>query len=90
MEEQAVIDRVEEGRFAVLLVGEAQTERVVPLDELPAGVRAGTWLRVRFESDRLVDAQIDADATRQASARIAVKMQRLRQRGRRLGQDSQE
>lgn len=54
MEEQgAEVDRIEDGVLAVLLLGEAEEERIVPVDQLPAGVAPGVWLRVRFEGDSL-------------------------------------
>jgi hypothetical protein len=84
MEEQrAVLDRIEDGTLAVLLVGEDQKERIVPVDQLPAGVAPGAWLRVRFEGDSLRWAEVDAAETEQARARIADKLERLRRRGRR-------
>ena len=84
MEEQrAVLDRIEDGAFAVLLVGEDEEERIVPVDQLPAGVAPGSWLRVRFEGDTLQRAEVDTAGTEQAKARIAEKLERLRQRGRR-------
>jgi hypothetical protein len=84
MEEQrAVLDRIEDGTFAVLLVGDGEEEHIVPADQLPAGVAPGAWLRVRFEGDSLQWAEVDAAETEQARARIAEKLERLRQRGRR-------
>ena len=84
MEETAVIDRIEEGRLAVLLVGSDERELIVPIDDLPPDAQAGHWLRVRLEDDRLVHAQIDPQQTRAVAARIQDKMALLRQRGRQL------
>lgn len=80
--EPAVVDRIEEGKDAVLLVGEEEVERVVPLRLLPPGVREGTWLKVAFAGDELVDAVIDYEATEAAKARITAKLAQLRRRGR--------
>jgi hypothetical protein len=81
--DRAVIDRIVEGRQAVLLVGASETERVVPVNRLPAGVGEGTWLRVRFAGEDLVEAEVDAGETERTKQRIEAKLERLRRRGRR-------
>ena len=85
MLEQAVVDRIVDGAHAVLLVGEGETERIVPAGLLPPGTREGMWLKVRFDGDDLVYAEIDAAATEAAKERIAEKLKQLRARGRRSG-----
>jgi hypothetical protein len=47
----AVIDRIEDGRHAVLLVGAGEVELVVDVALLPAGAREGDWLRIGFSAD---------------------------------------
>lgn len=82
--QSAVIDRIVDGTHAVLLVGPDEVERVVPRRELPADAREGTWLKVRFHGDCLIDAVVDKEATEAAARRIHAKMELLRQRGRTL------
>jgi Protein of unknown function (DUF3006) len=82
-QERAVLDRIVDGAFAVLLVGEAEEERIVPVDRLPPGATPGSRLQVRFEEDILRWAELDAGDTEQARNRIAEKLERLRRRGRR-------
>ena len=82
MEERAVVDRIVDGRHAVLLVGESEVERIVPVDRLPGGVKEGTWLKVHFDGDELVHAEIDSATTEAVRRRIAEKLSRLRARGR--------
>jgi len=79
--EPAVVDRFVDG-FAVLLVGPAEVERVVPRAALPREARAGTWLKTAWDGEKLLAAEVDHIATQQARARIAEKLARLRQRGR--------
>ena len=49
---RAVIDRIE-GGLAVLLVGDDEVQLDLSLNDLPAGVREGSILRVNFEEDRV-------------------------------------
>lgn len=81
MWETAVIDRVEEDRYIVLLVGEGEIERIVPVEQLPRESAPGMWLRVKFDGDTLVEAEIDKETTERVKARIHEKLQALRQRG---------
>lgn len=85
---RAVIDRIVDGTHAVLLVGEEETELVMPVNNLPAGAREGTWLSLR--QDPATGAwscpDLGEDDARQEAAmrdRISDKMARLRRRGRR-------
>jgi hypothetical protein len=83
--EQAVIDRIEDGEQAVLIAGEDERMVIVPLEQLPEGAGAGTWLQVRWAGETLLEAEIDAEQTERARARIAAKLDKLRQRGRAHG-----
>ena len=84
--QKAVIDRIVDGIHAVLIVGEAEQQYIVPADQLPKGAGAGVWLQVRFAGDTLVEADVDAEQTAQVHAGISEKMDQLRKRGRRLSQ----
>jgi hypothetical protein len=81
-ESYAVIDRIEDGRHAVLLLEAEGFQIVIPVEELPEGASEGDWLRVVVEDERLVRAQVDSAATKAAKDSIREKMNRLRQRGR--------
>lgn len=84
MWEKAVLDRVVDGAHAVLLVGEEEREHVVPLTLFPSGATPGTWLKVRIIDGNVVEAHIDEEETARARKRIAEKLNRLRERKRRL------
>ena len=76
-----MIDRVKGDRQAILLVGEREVERVVPLERLPAGSGPGTWLQVQFDGDMLIQAVIDEEETERVKARVQDKLEALRRRG---------
>lgn len=80
--QSAVVDRIVDGTHVVLLVGPDEVERIIPRRELPVAVREGTWLKVRFRGECLVEAVIDTEAAEAAARRITAKMDLLRQRGR--------
>lgn len=78
---RAVIDRIEHRKQAVLLLEPDEYELIVPLANLPEGADEGMWLHVRLEGDRVTNAELDHETTLQTKRRIASKMDRLRQRG---------
>lgn len=82
--EPAVVDRLVDGRWAVLLVGPQEEERRVDVNALPPGAGEGTWLRASFAGQELVALEVDEEETRRVRARVEDKLARLRQRGRRL------
>jgi hypothetical protein len=81
---RAVLDRVEEGRHAVLLVGTEARELILPAEQLPEGAREGMWLRLTLEGDAVVELAIDVAETATRGARIEQKLDRLRSRPRRF------
>ena len=84
MAERAVVDRIEDGDLAVVLVGDDEVEHVVPRNELPEGTEAGSVLRVSIEDGRIVNPRLDAEDTEQTRQRVDDKMRKLRERGRKL------
>jgi hypothetical protein len=69
-DDAAVVDRIVDGRHAVLLVGEAEVEVHVDVALLPDGTGEGDWLRIGFS----------ADPERTAARRAAIdgRMDRIR------------
>jgi hypothetical protein len=47
----AVVDRIEDGTHAVLLVGAEEVELVLDAALLPEGTREGDWLRIGLTPD---------------------------------------
>lgn len=81
-EVQAVLDRVEDGVHAVLLVGEEERELIVPAEVLPNEARDGSWLRVTLAGDEVVRIVVDPEATAAVRARVRAKVARMRARNR--------
>jgi hypothetical protein len=66
----AVVDRIEDGRHAVLLVGPAEVELVVDVALLPEGTREGDWLRLGLT--------VDAELTESRRSALADRLERIR------------
>lgn len=80
---KAVLDRIVDGKHAVLLVGDEEIEKVILATQLPDGVREGTWIRVNFNGDELLSIEADYNETTKTKERINSKMELLRQRSNR-------
>ena len=76
----AVIDRVEDGVTAVLLVDDTKAELHVPLQDLPLGSAEGEWLLVELEDDVFVSARLDVEKTEEVRARVRKKRSLLLER----------
>jgi len=87
---RAVIDRMVDGTYAVLLVEPDQREWIIPRARLPTGSSEGAWLHIKFDAqvgDGCGDGPtggptfvIDLETTKEARAAIAVKLELLRRR----------
>lgn len=74
----AVVDRIEDGDWAVLLLGDDERGRAdFPRAYLPAETREGTHLRLRIE--------IDEESQRRAEEETRQLLERLQQRSRSKG-----
>lgn len=79
-EEKAVVEGVE-GDQAILLVGNEERRLVVPWARLPAGARAGAWLRLVFQDGEITDLRLDEGETQRRLRRVQAKLAALRARG---------
>ncbi len=81
--DRAVVDRIVDGRTAVLLVGPDEVELLLAVEALPEGVGEGTWVVLEACADppdpRL---RIDEQLTQQRFDDLAVRMDTLRSRRR--------
>ena len=77
---QAVIDRIEDGKHAVLIVGGEERQKVITADKLPDGAQEGTWLQVVFDGDTVASISIDEEETEKRQRRISSKMEKLKER----------
>jgi hypothetical protein len=70
---RAVIDRIEDGGTAVLLVGEDEQKVELPASLLPAGAESGSHL--------VVNVSLDEAARREAEDRVKALQEKLEKRG---------
>ncbi|MBU9721478.1 MULTISPECIES: DUF3006 domain-containing protein [Bacillaceae] len=80
---KAVVDRIVDGKHVVLLIGDEEEEKVVPLNKFPDEIKEGTWLIIDFSDtnkDIIQKISIDQRETDTRKQRIKSKMELLRER----------
>lgn len=82
VKEKGVIDRIVDGKHAVLLVGDTEKEFVIPVQKLPSKAKEGTWLRLELDGEIIHSVDLDEETTVEQKNRIQNKMALLRERGR--------
>ena len=90
MTEKAVIDRIVDGQYAVLLVGGDEREVILPANQLPQEASPGTWLQVEVYDDVVTQITVDPEETETTQRRIRGKLALLRERGGRLKRGSNQ
>ena len=55
---EAVLDRIVDGRFAVLLVGEEEEEHMIPMFEMPQGSKEGMKFNLSFIGKDIISIEI--------------------------------
>jgi hypothetical protein len=77
---RAVVDRIEDGGTAVLLVGDEETKVELPASLLPEGAESGSHL--------LINLTLDEASRKEAEDRVKALQERLERRGGNEGQKS--
>ncbi|MCL5257111.1 MAG: DUF3006 domain-containing protein [Chloroflexi bacterium] len=73
-----VIDRIEDGRLAVLFDDQGRQRMNVPVESLPPGSTEGDWLVVTPTESGALVIEMDRGETEARRKRIRAKLDRLR------------
>ncbi|WP_161568192.1 DUF3006 domain-containing protein [Anaerobacillus alkaliphilus] len=77
---KGVIDRIVDGKWAVLLVGDEEKEYNVPLVSLPSNAKQGSIVQLELENEEITKIVILEDETTSEHERINDKLNVLRSR----------
>lgn len=77
-----VLDRIEDGNKAVILVEEINQEILMPIGDLPIGSKEGIWflLKLDEESCHFVVVEIDGEKTKYQMNKSRKLLEKLRQK----------
>ncbi len=77
---EAVLDRIEDGKFAVILAESLNKEFVIDVSLLPEGSKEGTWFKITIQDDQIEQITIDEAKTKEKLKTINEKLNLLRQK----------
>ena len=77
---KGMLDRIEDGFNAVILLEEQKREIVIPITQLPAGSQVNSWFTITLENGEIASIEADENLAQEKSARAQSLMQRLRGR----------
>lgn len=79
---KGVIDRIVDGKWAVILVGDEEAEYQVPLEELPANIKEGSVVQVEIANGSVAKVVLLENETAAKQTEISSKLSLLQSRKR--------
>ncbi|TWT02393.1 DUF3006 family protein [Planomicrobium sp. CPCC 101079] len=75
---RGMLDRIEDGSNAVILLEEYGREIVIPASQLPEGSQVHSWFTITMNEGEVVSIEVDENLAKAKAARAKNLMQRLR------------
>lgn len=75
---KGILDRIEDGDQAVILVEEIQKALIIPLSELPKGSKEGTYFNLNEKGGQFYILSIDDETTKKEAQKSMDLMEKLR------------
>lgn len=75
---KGVLDRIVDGKHAVILVEELGKEYIIDVDSLPNDSKEGTWFKLKVVNDEIVEMRIDEETQEVMEKKIDDIMSKLR------------
>lgn len=72
------LDRIEENKFAVILVDELNKEFTVSTEELPEGIAEKTYFDLTVENDKITSIKLNTQTTQSEQQKVSDMMAKLR------------
>lgn len=76
---EAVLDRIVDNEYAVLLLGETEEERIIPLMQMPDGAKEGLKYKLTFSLNEIVKIEAISEESMKSEA-LNDKLTMLRNR----------
>ncbi|PTL40244.1 DUF3006 domain-containing protein [Alkalicoccus saliphilus] len=74
------VDRIEDGKYAVVLIESINKEFVIDSSDLPENIEAGSWVYVTFQGENIHSVEYEQAETEKAKVRVSNKMELLRKK----------
>ena len=82
MKKQYTVDEINDKRIAVLLDREDETKKLdIPLKDIPIKVKEGDIVNIELKDNKIIFAEVDAEATKAAREEVQKLLDELRNKG---------
>lgn len=75
---KGILDRIEDGRYAVILIEEEKREVVLPADCLPEGSEIHSWFDIELDGEEIKSISRNVEAEAAKEQRVDALMEKLR------------
>lgn len=75
---KGILDRIEDGRYAVILIEEVQQEVVLPVECLPEGSEIHSWFDIELEGEEVKSISPDEETEAVKEQQVDTLMEKLR------------
>lgn len=75
---KGILDRIVDGRYAVILIEEAQREIVLPADCLPEGSEIHSWFDIELDGEEVKSISRDVETEAAKEQQVDALMEKLR------------
>jgi Protein of unknown function (DUF3006) len=72
------LDRIEDNKFAIILVEEINKEFVIPKAELPEGSTVKSYFDLTIDNDQIISMKVNEQATLSEQQKVDEMMSKLR------------
>lgn len=79
---RGILDRIEDGQLAVILLEEERREIVLPIHYLPEGSRVNSWFEIMMDGEEIISLALDEETAQAKEDEAETLMQKLRSRRR--------
>lgn len=77
---KGILDRIEDGQHAVILVEDLQREIVIPADCLPSGSKVHSWFDIVWEDEEIKSISLEAETAAAKEEQVEGLMQKLKEK----------
>lgn len=82
MKKQYTVDEINEGKIAVLLDRENESNQIdLPLKNIPVKIKEGDILNIEFKGNKIIFAEVDVEATNKVREEAEKMLNDLKKKG---------
>lgn len=80
MQTQGVLDRIEDGRYGVLLLENIKKEVVLDIEDFPAGSEEGDWFDITLDGEDIESLTFNKKTTDERKKTVQSKLSKLKKK----------